>query len=425
MKKSIIALIGAVALISVLILGYIAYIKPDLGEKIQEPVVDNDVKDTPTVPLPVPDATASPIPKTDNITEVDASDWKTYRNEKFGYGIKYSQTINCEQELGISIDPADNYICRLKKQNNLLISIKPQIIEPSQDRISFYRSVNMGSRDTVDIQNKNILTTISSFMRSIGFVSLNNSNFIALSNIKNLIGFSKTEPYNSNTTTPSVWYDESWFFIHDNVLFSIYIRYDGTQKDGVLAFSQISELKNIITTLNFNKPSGIYVDMNPPKKTTNPQYNTNIAQWKNYTKSNYSFSIKYPAEWILKEDNNGLAGQLYRIFLYDNNNQYNWLNIDIFDNSTGISLDQYLKESIYTQNKTKQDVVVGGVTGERYTYLKDWDDFIESQDVTFLSRDKQIISISLSIDNGIKDQVKRNQIQEIFDKIISTFKFIN
>ncbi len=245
-------------------------------------------------------ATVQPTatPTENLITNVDISDWNIYKNEKFGYEIKYPQTINCEQELGIGIDPADNYICSLKKQNNLFISIKPQIIESSQDRISFYRSAKMGSIDAVDIQNKDILATISNYMESIDFIALNKSNFVALNDTNNLIGFSKTESYNSNTLTPAIWYDESWFFIHDNVLFAVYISYDGLQQNSNAELSQISDLKSIITTLTFYKPSGINAD---------PQYNTNIADWKTYKNEKIGFEFKYPKDYweqIVTSENN-------------------------------------------------------------------------------------------------------------------------
>jgi len=241
-------------------------------------------------------ATVQPTatPTENLITNVDISDWNIYKNEKFGYELKYPQTINCEQELGIGIDPADNYICSLKKQNNLFISIKPQIIESSQDRISFYRSAKMGSIDAVDIQNKDILATISNYMESIDFIALNKSNFVALNDTNNLIGFSKTESYNSNTPTPAIWYDESWFFIHDNALFAVYISYDGLQQNSNAELSQISDLKSIITTLTFYKPSGT---------NAKPQYNTNIADWKTYRNEEYGYEIKYPRDWYLYSSN--------------------------------------------------------------------------------------------------------------------------
>jgi hypothetical protein len=362
-------------------------------------------------------------PVTNPKTEIDVSDWNIYKNEKFGYEIKYPQTINCEQELGIGIDPADNYICSLKKQNNLFISIKPQIIESSQDRISFYRSAKMGSIDTVDIQNKDILATISNYMESIDFIALNKSNFVALNDTNNLIGFSKTESYNSNTPTPAIWYDESWFFIHDNVLFAVYISYDGLQQNSNAELSQISDLKSIITTLTFYKPSGTNAD---------PQYNTNIADWKTYKNEKFGYEIKYPSNWFTydyyyngeKHPENlyiqnfsrpeeggfsGIGGAGCQLNVWVESEKYvsiqDW--IDVRKNNFGKDLEKV----------TTKEAELGGVKGLEVIFSG-----------SFLGSGDPAIVI---LNNGILykiieywQDVPQEKCQPAFDKILSTFEFI-
>lgn len=93
MKKSIIALIGIGTISVALALGYVAFVKPRTDKPVQNPEVDNSIKDTTTAPLPSPDETASILPETDNITEADTSNWKTYRNDTYGFEVKYPTTL--------------------------------------------------------------------------------------------------------------------------------------------------------------------------------------------------------------------------------------------------------------------------------------------------------------------------------------------
>jgi hypothetical protein len=93
LKKSIIISIGIGATIAALVLGYVIFVKPELSEPVQTPVVSNgdDKMNTTPAPTSTPDdtSTPAPAPTSDDVSEIDTSDWKIYRNEEFGFEMKY------------------------------------------------------------------------------------------------------------------------------------------------------------------------------------------------------------------------------------------------------------------------------------------------------------------------------------------------
>jgi len=85
-KKSIpIITVGLSAVVAMLVLGYAVFVKPKTCTPVQKPVVSNGENKTSVTPAP------TPAPTPDNTPEIDTSDWLAYRNEEFGFQIKYPQ----------------------------------------------------------------------------------------------------------------------------------------------------------------------------------------------------------------------------------------------------------------------------------------------------------------------------------------------
>jgi len=86
-KSSIIILIGTGAIVVASVLSFTVFVKPEPVVPVQPPVVNNDVVSPATIPTTTP--TTLPFVKDDDIPELDTSDWKVYRNEEYGFEIKY------------------------------------------------------------------------------------------------------------------------------------------------------------------------------------------------------------------------------------------------------------------------------------------------------------------------------------------------
>ncbi len=96
MKKSIVALIGTGTIAVVLSLGYVAFVKPKTIVPVQptpSPTIASTLEPTST-PSPTPISTPTP----DEVSEADTSDWKTYRNDKYGFEIKYPVNWKLSEE---------------------------------------------------------------------------------------------------------------------------------------------------------------------------------------------------------------------------------------------------------------------------------------------------------------------------------------
>ena len=89
-KPSIIILIGTGAIVVASALSCAVFVKPESVVPVQ-PVVENIVNNDVVSPATIPTTTSTSLPfvEDDDIPKLDTSDWKVYRNEEYGFEVKY------------------------------------------------------------------------------------------------------------------------------------------------------------------------------------------------------------------------------------------------------------------------------------------------------------------------------------------------
>ena len=96
----------------ILVLSCAVFVKPEPNVPVQpvaENIVNNDVVSPATIPTTT--STSLPFVEDDDIPELDTSDWKVYRNEEYGFEIKYPKDWEYRmQEGGMGIHHGIDFI---------------------------------------------------------------------------------------------------------------------------------------------------------------------------------------------------------------------------------------------------------------------------------------------------------------------------
>ena len=149
-----------------------------------------------------------------------------------------------------------------------------------------------------------------------------------------------------------------------------------------------------------------------PNPESSPSAET--ASWKTYTNNNYSFRFNYPQDWKISTqigtDNSSffitLIAPNQRSQLGDN------INIDVHDNRTNLSIDQYIRKIAGSDPYQYKTVEVNGLQAREYL------DLPEASYVRriYIKHESYIYEISIQSDV--------DEYLAIFDQILSTFRFI-
>jgi len=147
MKTPIIISIGLIAIIIVLVLGYVVFVRPKLGESVQAPVASNGNKVN-TTPAPI----STPTPTPDNTSEIDTSDWKVYKNEEFGFEVEYPSTLYLFDCSSNFYEPDPLYIHFTPNKNNNCNTPYKAI----DSLIAISHVKNFDKKNLIDLLDKNV-----------------------------------------------------------------------------------------------------------------------------------------------------------------------------------------------------------------------------------------------------------------------------
>jgi len=167
--------------------------------------------------------------------------------------------------------------------------------------------------------------------------------------------------------------------------------------------------------------------------------NTDIAvtaDWKTYTNDTYNFSIKYPSDWIQKEETSesymGLSGKdlVYKISFTDPNiptdpklkPQPNNFFLRVYKNSTNTTLKDWLYSTFHRPNTELENYEVGKaiVLGDENGYFSSIGCCGTSDRNYVVEKGQYIYSLgTYYVDPTIGDK----EMPTIFKQVLSTFQF--
>ncbi|MCK5123267.1 MAG: hypothetical protein KAQ87_03935 [Candidatus Pacebacteria bacterium] len=288
--------------------------------------------------------------------EEDISDWKVYRNEEFGFELKYPDSIK------VVTFPNSDYQIDFRGSNemNYAIMVTARVNSKISNKISnpeCYREIN------TEMLN-NIKWSVNDYLCTIG-------------------GKISTTCYST---------------VYNNHIFEISFH-------GNDLTNKISELNQILSTFKFIEKD-------------------EIAEWKTYRNEEYGFEVEYPGDWDnpLWQEDEYRKGITFGCPVFDfEGNEHCSLSLRI---SEAITKSEAIRNiSINIGAYKKEDVIIneGGIptikeftvdTREAITY-HDAGICVEAYTKIFDSKMTVLFTDRCSVYKG-----------EIFDQILSTFKFI-
>ena len=173
----------------------------------------------------------------------------------------------------------------------------------------------------------------------------------------------------------------------------------------------------VILSKQNSKPQNTQVvktQIKPVSPTPNP-----TSDWESYTDNKDSYLFKYPSGWFLINKNNQDIDDhnfisISPIEIKDMAGQTsNYIDFEVYDNPENLSIEEFVKSNLYSENLTYNNFIIGGIEGKRTS------DFpgIAEEDVVLVKFNNAIYKISLTKYPGIEIN------PVVFDQILSTFTF--
>ena len=194
---------------------------------------------------------------------------------------------------------------------------------------------------------------------------------------------------------------------------------------------------------NYNQTPTAY--QSSPTPTTDP-----TANWKTYANTQYSFSLKYPADWYVKTVNDH-PNALLDLAFYDTTDTgmwgglFNGLHIEIYDYNQGLTLSDYVNQQVikpyvsykksvdpaYSENQIKTDMLtIDGIPAVKVSGI--WGASNLSGELAKMVTPSERGPYVFALKNGKllvwhwqgnPDGNQFSQDLQIFSTILSTFKF--
>ncbi|EKE25602.1 MAG: hypothetical protein ACD_5C00100G0003 [uncultured bacterium] len=215
------------------------------------------------------------------LTQNEIANWKTYSNKKYGYQLRYPDSVECIEDLGVRTIPDDQLWCSFINsdgKNRLYLSIFPIAVKPGQDQITFNPVVGVGGVDiTVKIKNGDIIDAIYEKLKDVDsfkaeypflerYSTLKTDEFKPFYGVGRIIGFSNINISNTGVLIgrspgkSTREYERAWFFVRNNVLFQLYAHYDdtslyneGTDENFREQITRIPDLEKVFSTMTFSR----------------------------------------------------------------------------------------------------------------------------------------------------------------------------
>jgi hypothetical protein len=177
----------------------------------------------------------------------------------------------------------------------------------------------------------------------------------------------------------------------------------------VLAIGALS----IIAIKNFGTEEELLVLQEPVVNDVKSE----AKDWETYKSEEYGFQVSYPGGWNYKNYSQGVYFFPADINIKDASSGLISINAYVIDQT----IEQFINnsESGYDYYKKAEDVEIAGIIGKKQVNPPAP---IPSERIVF-KKDKTIYTISVVLDKSLEEKYSLDQKKEIFNRIVSTFKF--
>lgn len=208
--------------------------------------------------------------------------------------------------------------------------------------------------------------------------------------------------------------NDSLFFSKDEYMYHISWYVSGNYNQ---EFKNTSEkiFNQILSTFTF-------LDQNQPIPTTQ---SLDTSNWKTYTNSEYKFTLKYPPEWIGTEVNTEEVRFFKNLYLNNQSGTKTYISVTVKTNPNNQNLKEWLiAQNLISANYSEDfhtqidETTIANIKGLKITTPVNG-----GQETYYLPMNRNVIQITY-IFKG-QSLAEYNELVNIFNQILSTFKFTN